>query len=112
VTGRAVRWNSRGLVTDLGTLPGGSYSQAVSVNAKGVTVGFAETSSGQSLAVRWSPGGTLTELAILPGYTGSTATQISNDGTIVGEMVTVVGSPTTGLGWAPNATGPAGDCPA
>ena len=40
---------------DLGTLPGGFYSQANGINDRGQVVGFSNTASGFSYAALWTP---------------------------------------------------------
>ena len=89
---RAALWQS-GTVRDLGALPGGQFSEAVSINASGVAVGLstlAETVSGITLdfgdrhAVVFQ-GGVLTDLTPdLPFNNDAFATGINVHGTIVG----------------------------
>ena len=64
-------------VTDLGTLPGGTNSQANAVNASGQVVG-----SSDRQAVLWS-GGAITTIPVPGGYS-STALGINASGQIVG----------------------------
>jgi len=80
---RAVRWDRRGRITDLGTL-GGSYSQAVGINARGTVVGHAATADGMSRAVRWDPAGRITVLDLLPGGTGGAVIAINDDDMVTG----------------------------
>jgi len=75
--------------TDLGTLPGGSYSSATGINNSGQVVGHAEVSTstfGQHPFLY--SGGTMIDLGTLPGacgcYTFESATGINNSGQIVG----------------------------
>jgi probable HAF family extracellular repeat protein len=88
----AALWQS-GTVGDLGALPGGKFSEAVSINASGVAVGFstlAETQGGVTLdfgdrhAVVFQ-NGTLTDLTPdLPFDVDAFATAINVHGQIVG----------------------------
>ena len=41
-------------ITDLGTLPGGTFSQAFAINNRGQIVGTSFTASGELHAVLWS----------------------------------------------------------
>ena len=87
---RAWRWNS-GVLTDLGTLVGGSFSVASAVSASGsVVVGNAGHASGYGHAFRWTSG-VMTDLGTLGGRYSS-ANAVSADGSIV-------------VGYADNASG-------
>ena len=55
-------------MTDLGSLPGFSVSDAYAVNASGDVVGIL-SGSGRTSAFRWSPGAGMQALAGLPGET-------------------------------------------
>jgi probable HAF family extracellular repeat protein len=85
-TEHAVHWDPAGRITDLGTLPGGSFSVAQGINARGVVAGQSSTGSSGTDAVYWSRSGQITAL---PGLaTGpdafSSATAINDAGTMVG----------------------------
>ena len=69
-------------VTDLGTLPGGTYSNAYGLNGSGQVVGGADNASGYR-AFLWS-GGTMTSLGTLPGGSYSSAYGINGSGQVVG----------------------------
>lgn len=76
-----------GVLTDLGTLPGGSFSYGYGINKNGQVVGTALNSSGQYHAVLWN-NGAIVDLGTLPGHTTSYARAINDAGQIVGESIT------------------------
>lgn len=76
-----------GVLTDLGTLPGGSSSYGYDINNKGQVVGTAMNSAGQFRAVLWS-NGAIVDLGTLPGHTASYARAINDAGQIVGASTT------------------------
>ena len=70
--------------TDLGTLPGGTYSFAQGINNAGVVVGGSTGNFGPSThAVVWRQGA-IFDLGTLPGMVGSEAQGINDEGAIVG----------------------------
>jgi probable HAF family extracellular repeat protein len=72
---------------DLGTLPGGAYSEASAINAAGQIVGHSQTGTGDDAvdhAFRWSSG-TMTDLGAPVGLPNSYAYAINSTGNIVGE---------------------------
>ncbi|HEY4456629.1 MAG TPA: hypothetical protein VGN81_20125, partial [Pseudonocardiaceae bacterium] len=75
----AVRWGQQGNVVDLGTLPGGTASDANGVNDLGMVAGGSDDGT-NTYAVIWNRDGTPTAL---PGANGD-ATAISDTGFIVG----------------------------
>jgi probable HAF family extracellular repeat protein len=75
-------------VTDLGTLPGGSHSTALSINSKGQVVGYADTASGSQHAFLYS-GGVMSDLGSLGG--DSIAWAINDSGQVVGSSSIVSG---------------------
>ena len=98
-------------ITDLGTLPGGTYSGALGINAKGDIVGLAGTAAGEEHAVLWRDG-TLTDLGTLGG-TFSQAYAVNAAGRVVGLATTRLGEERgfvwengrmTNLGVPPGAT--------
>lgn len=77
----AFRW-AGGSMALLGTLRGGSYSEAIAADADGsVVVGFSASRNGDR-AFRWT-GGTMSDLGTLGGYPYSYARDVSGDGSIV-----------------------------
>lgn len=76
-----------GVLTDLGTLPGGSTSYGYGINNNGQVVGMAVNSAGQFRAALWS-NGAIVDLGTLPGHTASSARAINDAGQIVGESTT------------------------
>jgi probable HAF family extracellular repeat protein len=83
-------------LTNIGTLPGGSYDPttgynnsnlglgATGINDLGQVVGTGVTSSGLEHAFLWNSGGGIRDLGTLPGGKGSGAGGINNAGQIVG----------------------------
>jgi probable HAF family extracellular repeat protein len=82
-TRHAFLWTAAGGMTDLGSLPGFSASDAYAVNASGDVVGTL-SGSGRTGAFRWSQAGGMQALAGLPGGTNSGAAGINASGQIVG----------------------------
>jgi len=83
-TGRAVYWNSKDIVVDLGSLGGGwnACSSAWGINSKGVIVGQSCTDSGQH-PVRFREPGVIDDLGTFGGGWGL-AQAINDAGVIVG----------------------------
>jgi probable HAF family extracellular repeat protein len=102
-------------ITDLGPLPGGTFSEAFAINASGQVVGDAGTqdASGNVVtqhAVRWDAAATTpTDLGTSPGITSSYAIDINASGAVVGwsdgavEWASGTTTPTT-LGLLPGST--------
>jgi probable HAF family extracellular repeat protein len=78
-------------MTDLGTLPGGNFSSATSINDRGQVVGRATTASGEFHAFLFE-NGVMTDLGTLPGGKSSQASGINNRGQVVGDLATVSGA--------------------
>ena len=76
-------------VTDLGTLPGGSYSKAGGINASGQVVGWADI-AGADHAFLYS-NGTMSDLGTLGG-TISRAYGINTNGQVIGESTDANGN--------------------
>jgi probable HAF family extracellular repeat protein len=71
-------------VTDLGVLPGGTYSVPTAVNDLGQVVGFSVVDN-QNHAFLWTLAGGMQDLGTLSGDTASQAEGINNSGVVVGE---------------------------
>ncbi len=85
----AVRWDPTRRITDLGTLPGGSFSMAEGINTWGVVAGQSSTGPDETEAVYWSRTGQITALPGLVTGPGafSSATAINDAGTMVGYSI-------------------------
>ena len=83
------RQTPRYVLTDLGTLPGGTASFALGVSSAGEAVGTSRTGTGSrpQFAVRWRDGG-VENLGSLPGSTFSRAFEVNSRGQVVGEAFT------------------------
>jgi probable HAF family extracellular repeat protein len=71
-------------ITDLGTLPGGSYSVGRAINSTGQVVGRTDDMGGNDHAFSWL-NGVMTDLGTLPGGTSSEAWAVNASGQIAGE---------------------------
>jgi uncharacterized membrane protein len=81
--GTGIKWSSSGAITDLGTLPDGSQSNAADINDLDVIVGSGD-SNGDIHAVRWDCDGRITDLGALPNLPFDFATKINDAGTAIG----------------------------
>jgi probable HAF family extracellular repeat protein len=72
---------------DLGTLPGGSSSEAFAVNAEGVVVGQSTANDGVFHAFMWSESTGMVDLETLENGTTSTALAIGNRGDVAGSDI-------------------------
>ncbi|MDB6032564.1 MAG: hypothetical protein JWM16_2902 [Verrucomicrobiales bacterium] len=70
---------------DLGTLPGGTVSQAIKINNRNEIVGVSETADGRIHAFIWSDG-VMQDLGVQPGATESNAYDINDNGQIIGSF--------------------------
>jgi probable HAF family extracellular repeat protein len=78
----AFRWQN-GVMQDLGTLPGGGWSEAYAVSANGaVVVGWSENNARRRRAFRWE-NGVMQDLGTLPGGGPSEAYAVSANGAVV-----------------------------
>lgn len=75
----AVKWDSRGRITDLRTLPGDESSSAFEIADSGAVFGDSDAKP-----VRWSPSGAITELRALPDDQIPLPRDMNNAGTVVG----------------------------
>jgi probable HAF family extracellular repeat protein len=97
---RAIKW-SGGTATNLGVIPGGSFSLARAISGDGnVIVGQSGITTG-ARAVRWVGANPASSLGVLPGGSQSLANDVNTDGTvIVGESATTTGgSHTAAFRW-------------
>ncbi len=79
----AFRWRD-GVMTNLGSLPGSTFSRAFEINARGTAVGEAFTHSPErSRAVLWH-GSRIEDLGTLPGATGAVANDINARSQVAG----------------------------
>ena len=79
----AFLWNEIGGTSSLGTLPGGSYSQAYGISADGTTIVGVSNSSVSTFAFRWTAVSGMQSLGAMAGGIASSATAISADGRVV-----------------------------
>ncbi len=77
-------------MTDLGSLPGGDFSQAFGINSRGQVVGYALTASGEYHAFLWEDG-QMTDLGTLSGREYGVASGINSRGQVVGYSTTALG---------------------
>jgi probable HAF family extracellular repeat protein len=84
-------------ITDLGTLPGGSYSFPYAINNSGQVTGFGGDAAGQIHAFLYSSGA-MTDLGTLPGDAVSLGYAINDATQVVGES-RVNSSSSAGLGF-------------
>jgi len=82
---------SKGIMTDLGQLPGGTYSNAFGINSFGQVVGYADNGHGAFLAFSYS-NGVMHSLGTVAGSWQSAASSVNDNGQIVGHFVTAGGS--------------------
>jgi uncharacterized membrane protein len=79
----AFLWREIGGVSSLGTLAGGSYSQAYGISADGGTIVGVSNSSVSTFAFRWTAATGMQSLGIMAGGITSSATAISADGRVI-----------------------------
>jgi probable HAF family extracellular repeat protein len=85
---------SAGTVKILGTLPGGSVSEAYGINASGQVVGWSDTGRDDQAAFLWMPtrpnasSGSMTRIRPLTGGSDNVAVGINDSGQIVGSSST------------------------
>ncbi len=75
--------DKNGALTNLGTLPGGTWSSAYSLNGAGQVAGYGDTGSGTFHAFLWTAGSGMADLGTLGGST-SYSMGINAAGNIVG----------------------------
>lgn len=86
----AFLWPGAGRMADLGTLPGGTNSEATAINDQGEIVGCSQT-AGMNHAFLWQDG-SMIDLGTLPGAGASQANAIDDLGEIVGQAAEPQGS--------------------
>lgn len=80
----AVRWESDGTATDLGTLPNGTYSYSTGINNSGQVTGYSNTSNGTRSFI-WDEVNGMVDIGVPNSTTNSVvARAINDDGVIVG----------------------------
>lgn len=79
----AFTWQKKSGILDLGTLSGGDYSVAYSVNDSGTVVGVSNTATSMH-AFQWTSASGLQDLGTLPGTDASQAFAINNSGQVAG----------------------------
>jgi probable HAF family extracellular repeat protein len=87
IGGIAARPSAQVTIRDLGTLPGGSFSEAFAINDRGQVVGRSRTASDSVHAFLWEDG-VMIDLGALPGGDYSEAYNINDKGQIVGASFT------------------------
>lgn len=87
----AFLWQS-GVMTDLGTLPGGTNSFAHAINDAGQVVGFSQTADSPARAFVWNAATGMRDLGTLPGDGESRAYCVSPNGVVVGVSQNLRGS--------------------
>ncbi len=114
----AFKWK-KGVLTDLGALPGGSISGSQAINSRGVISGFSTTGivdpvfGSEFVATLWRANGQIVDLGTLGGAR-SIAVAMNDRGQVVGAATNAIPDP-DGLGGAvtdsprrPNGTPPCG----
>lgn len=80
----AVRWESDGTATDLGTLPNGTHSYSTGINNSGQVTGYSNTSNGTRSFI-WDEVNGMVDIGVPNSTTNSVvARAINDDGVIVG----------------------------
>jgi probable HAF family extracellular repeat protein len=100
---RAFRWE-KGVITDLGALPGTNNSAQSGINERGLVVGFSQNGGFDPLlsvpatrATTWTERG-ITDLGTLGGYE-SVAVYVNNGGQVVGLSTNSIPDPYSLFGW-------------
>jgi len=80
----AFLWTKKKGLLDLGTLPGGSFSQPYAINDSDEVVGYSDTTESSSHGFRWFPKTGMHDLGTLAGGTFSVAAALNSKGEVVG----------------------------
>ena len=94
-TPTACLWQNN-TITNLGTLPGYEYSEALGINDSGQVVGWARSSTDAFTACLWQNG---TIINLGSGYAGSAALGINDGGEVVGWAGN--SGPASAVSWTP-----------
>jgi len=94
-TAHAFLWSKTGGTLDLGTLPGGTYSQAYVINDSGQVTGYANTAT-EGHAFFWSPSTGMID--ILPAGSSGSPVAINSKGDVGGSF-SVGGNPYRAFLW-------------
>jgi probable HAF family extracellular repeat protein len=89
----------KGVMTDLGTLPGGNISVASGINDRGQVVGSSTDASGNFHAFLYEHG-VMTDLGTLSGGNGGSASAINSRGQVAGTSSTRY-TPWNAVIWTP-----------
>lgn len=82
---------SAGSMTDLGLLPGGSYSAANAINASGQITGYVQGANGFDRAFLYS-GGVMNDIGVLSGEAASIGMSINDSGHVAGYSFSATGA--------------------
>src|SRR6202040_1727502 len=80
-------------VTDLGTLPGGTFSQATFLNNNGLVTGISTTADGNQHAVLWQKGSIVDLAKHLPAGSNSGAFAVNESGQVLIQAETTTKDP-------------------